>query len=117
MQAEEISKKQKKGIHKGGEGGKIPHFNDLSGGKGKKIDATKCKNMFQFLQDDQNLIGVVEIVLNGSRFKVRFTHQNLMAICVLDGVRSLPNEGDFKKVSQEALIYSKINANQRDIQV
>jgi len=30
---------------------KVPSFNDLSGGKGKKIDASKAKNMFPFLKD------------------------------------------------------------------
>jgi hypothetical protein len=40
------------------------------------------------------------LVLNGSRFKVRFNNQPVMAVVVLDGVRALPNEGDFKKISE-----------------
>jgi hypothetical protein len=46
---------------------------------------------------------VVELVLNGSRFKVRFNQQHIMAILVLDGIRCLPNEGEYTKVSEEAL--------------
>lgn len=65
----------------------------MSGGKGKKIDAAKAKNLFTYLQDEPNLTGVIEIVLNGSRFKVRFNEQHIMAIVVLDGVRCLTNEG------------------------
>lgn len=36
---------------------------------------------------------------------------------VLDGVRCLPNEGPFQKVSEEALIFSKENAQQRDVKI
>lgn len=95
----------------------MPNFNDLSGGKGKKIDASKAKNIFPFLKDEKNLTGVIDLVLNGSRFKVRFNNNNVMAVMVLDGVRALPNEGEFKKISEEALQYSKANALQRDIEI
>lgn len=67
-------------------------MNDLSGGKGKKIDSGKCKNIFPFIKDEVRN-GVVDLVLNGSRFKMRFTNQHVMAIMVLEGVRCLPNEG------------------------
>jgi hypothetical protein len=67
----------------------VPNFNDLSGGKGKKIDASKAKNIFPFLKDEKNLTGVIDLVLNGSRFKVRFNNNNVMAVMVLDGVRAL----------------------------
>jgi hypothetical protein len=40
-----------------------------------------------------------------------------MAIMVLEGVRCLPNEGPFAKASEEALQYSKMRANQRDIEI
>ena len=95
----------------------MPNFNDLSGGKGKKIDASKAKNIFPFLKDEKNLTGVIDLVLNGSRFKVRFNNNNVMAVMVLDGVRALPNEGEFKKISEEALQYSKANSLQRDIEI
>lgn len=49
--------------------------------------------MYEFLSDEPHLTGVTELVLNGSRFKVRFNQQHVMAILVLDGVRCLPNEG------------------------
>lgn len=96
---------------------KIPTYNDVSGGKGKKIDASKAKNLFTYLQDEPHLTGVIEIVLNGSRFKLRFNEQHVMAIVVIDGVRCLPNEGDFTKISEEALNFAKTNALQRDCEV
>jgi hypothetical protein len=65
----------------------------LSGGKGKKVDASKCKNIYPFLKDATIINGVVDLVLNGSRFKVRFNNQHVLAIVVLEGVRCLPNEG------------------------
>lgn len=42
---------------------------------------------------------MIDLVLNGSRFKLRFNNQPVMAVMVLDGVRALPNDGDFKKAS------------------
>jgi staphylococcal nuclease domain-containing protein 1 len=96
---------------------KVPTFNDISGGRGKKIDPTKAKNIFPFLKDERNLTGTIDIVLNGSRFKVRFNNQPVMVVMVLDGVRALPNEGEFQKISEEALQYSKANALQRDVEV
>ena len=71
---------------------KAPNWNDLSGGRGKKIDAGKCKNLFPFIKDDTKH-AVIDLVLNGSRFKMRFNSQNVLAIMVLEGVRCLPNEG------------------------
>lgn len=96
---------------------KVPTFNDISGGKGKKVDAAKAKTLFEFLQDQPHLTGVTELVLNGSRFKVRFNQQHVMAILVLDGVRCLPNEGEYMKCSEDALQFSKMNALQRDFQI
>lgn len=90
--AEAKGKKERKGIHQS-EHIKIPSYNDVSGGKGKKVDASKAKALFDFLKDEPFLSGVIELVLNGSRFKVRFNQQHVMAIVVIDGVRCLPNEG------------------------
>lgn len=90
--AEAKGKKERRGLHKA-EHIKIPNYNDVSGGKGKKVDASKAKALFEFLKDEPVLTGVIELVLNGSRFKVRFNQQHVMAIVVLDGVRCLPNEG------------------------
>lgn len=88
--AEAKGKKDRKGIHSNFDA-KPPNFNDLSGGRGKKIDAAKCKNIFPFIKDEKNVTGVVDLVLNGSRFKIRFNQQHILAIMVLDGVRCLPN--------------------------
>ena len=115
-EAEEHAKKERKGVH-GKDQIKIPTYNDISGGKGKKIDASKAKTLFEFLKDEPFLSGVIELVLNGSRFKVRFHQQHVMAIVVLDGVRCLPNEGEFAKISEEALNFSKCIALQRDFEI
>jgi staphylococcal nuclease domain-containing protein 1 len=80
--AEAKGKKDRKCIH-GNNESKAPNFNDLSGGKGKKIDAGKCKNIFPFIKDEAHITGVVDLVLNGSRFKVRFHNQHVLAIMVL----------------------------------
>ena len=48
--AETKGKKERKGLHKS-EYIKVPTFNDISGGKGKKVDAAKAKSLFEFLQD------------------------------------------------------------------
>lgn len=109
-------KKEKKGVHSGHDA-KAPNFNDLSGGKGKKIDASRCKNIFPFIQDETNLTGVVELVLNGSRFKMRFNQQHVLAIMVLEGVRCLPNDGAFAKASEEAIQFSKQHISQRDVEI
>jgi len=115
-EAEAKGKKDRKGLY-GNQDVKAPNFNDLSGGRGKKIDASKCKNIFPFIKDEAHITGVVDLVLNGSRFKVRFNNQHVLAIMVLEGVRCLPNEGEFAKASEEALQYSKLNANQRDVEI
>ena len=96
---------------------KPPNFNDLSGGRGKKVDAGRCKNIFPFIKDEKNLTGVIDLVLNGSRFKMRFIQQPILVIMVLEGVRCLPNEGSFSKASEQALQFSKLKANQRDVEV
>ena len=89
-EAEAKGKKERKGLHSNFDA-KPLNFNDLSGGKGKKIDAGRCKNIFPFIKDERNLTGVVDLVLNGSRFKMRFNNQHVMVIMVLEGVRCLPN--------------------------
>lgn len=97
--AEAKGKSDKKGLF-GHSDAKAPNFNDLSGGKGKKIDASRCKNIFPFIKDEAVITGVIDLVLNGSRFKVRFNNQHVLVIMVLEGVRCLPNEGDFSKASE-----------------
>jgi hypothetical protein len=81
-EAEAKGKKDRKGIFSGVDAKPI-NFNDLSGGKGKKIDASRCKNIFPFIKDEKALTGVIDLVLNGSRFKMRFNQQPVLAIMVL----------------------------------
>lgn len=98
--ADEEAKKKKKGLH--GESVRVPVFNDITSGReGRyKVDITKSKSIFSFLKDEKRLSGVVEVVLNGSRLKIRMHQQSCYIILVLEGIRCLPNEGDFKKWSQ-----------------
>lgn len=56
--ADEHSKKAKRGIHSGIDI-KLPTYNDISGGKNKKIDASKAKDMFEFLKDVPYLSGTI----------------------------------------------------------
>ena len=95
-------------------------FNDISaaGKDGKfKIDLPKAKTIYNFLKDEKKLTGVVEFVLNGSRFKIRMHQQSCYIIFVLDGIRALPNEPEFKKWSQNALDFSKETLLQRDVDI
>lgn len=48
--AEEKSKKAKKCLFSG-TNIRVPSYNDISGGKNKKIDSTKAKTLFNFLKD------------------------------------------------------------------
>lgn len=48
--SEERGKKERKGLYKS-EHIKIPSYNDVSGGKGKKLDAGRSKTLFEFLKD------------------------------------------------------------------
>jgi len=97
----------------------VPVFNDITSGReGRyKVDIAKSKSIFSFLKDEKRLSGVVEVVLNGSRLKIRMHQQSCYIILVLEGIRCLPNEGEFKKWSQEALEYSKENISQHDVDI
>lgn len=95
-------------------------FNDISvaGKDGKfRIDMPKAKTIYNFLKDEKKLTGVVEFVLNGSRLKIRMHQQSCYIIFVLDGIRALPNEPEFKKWSQASLDYSKEALLQHDVEI
>lgn len=54
--------------------------------------------------------GVIELVLNGSRFKIRVNEFNCYLMFVLQGVRCLPNDENFPGYdvwSNRALNYTK----------
>lgn len=62
----------------------------------------------------------MDLVLNGSRFKVRLVNQQTYIIFTLHGVRCLPNDSNVKtsaEISQKALLYSKENLLQRDVEL
>lgn len=65
-----------------------PKFNDLTQQKNQK----NTKSYFEFLKEEKNIQGMIDLVLNGSRFKVRLDKQNTYIILVLEGVRCLPND-------------------------
>lgn len=64
---------------------RIPIFNDITSGRdGKhKVDIAKSKAIYNFLKDEKKLTGVVEFVLNGSRFKIRMHQQSCYIILVV----------------------------------
>ena len=113
--AEEKGKKSKLGIFKSAEKA-LARFNDLTLPK----QSSKAKNFYNFLKEEKNILGVIELVLNGSRFKVRLNQQNSQILLVLHGIRCLPNDENYKsyaKYSEEALRFSKENILQRDVEV
>lgn len=58
----------------------------------------------------KNLSGVVELILNGSRFKVRVNEFSRYIMLVLSNVRCIPLDDNFKGYdvwSNKALEYSK----------
>lgn len=117
-EADSEALKKKKGLH--GQPIRIPVFNDISvaGKDGKfRIDIPKAKTIFNFLKDEKKLTGVVEFVLNGSRLKIRMNQQSCYIIFVLEGIRALPNEPEYKKWSQAALDYSKEALLQHDVEI
>lgn len=78
MVAEDQAKKKNLGIHSTGEyKGKV--YRDLSDRKNQ----AQAKNILTHLKDSGRLTGVVELVLNGSRVKVRVNEQNCYVMMVL----------------------------------
>ena len=63
--ASEIAMKAKKGIN--GKEALIPKLNDFT----TKGGAGKAKESFQFLKNEKKISGVVDLVLNGCRLKIR----------------------------------------------
>lgn len=81
----------------------LPKFNDLT-------TPAKAKQAFTFLKDEKRVTGIVEVVLNGSRFRVRFNEQKSFGILLLSGVKCLPNDPNFpecQKFSNIALQFAK----------
>ena len=116
--ADEQAAKKKKGLH--GDNIRTPVFNDVTvvGKDNKhKIDIQRAKTYYSYLRDEKKLSGVVEFVLNGSRLKLRMHQQSCYIVFVIDGIKCLPNEPEFKKWSQAALDYSKEALQQRDVEI
>lgn len=64
--------------------------------------------------------GVVELVLSGSRYKVRLNAHNSYIILALQGIKCLPNDAnikDYAEISNKALLYAKENLLQRDVEL
>jgi staphylococcal nuclease domain-containing protein 1 len=93
-----------------------PKFTDLTQ---SKTNVSKIKQFFSFNASEKKIPAVVDLVLNGSRFKVRLINQQTSIIFTLHGVRCLPNDSNVKasaEISQKALQYSKENLLQRDVE-
>lgn len=72
------------------------------------------------MKDEKKLTGVVDLVLNGSRFKLRFDQSACYGIFVLAGIKCFPNDPNFpdhQKYSNLALQFSKQNVLQRDVEI
>ena len=66
------------------------------------------------------MAGVVELVLSGSRYKVRLNAQSTYIILALQGIKCLPNDAnikDYQDISNKALTFAKENILQRDVEV
>lgn len=88
--AQEAATKAQRNLH-GKNQKQPPKFNDYSlPGK-----AQLAKQAFTFLKDEKKLTGTVDLVLNGSRFKIRFDQSACYGIVVLSGVKCLPNDPNF----------------------
>lgn len=95
----------------------FPKFIDLTVNDTKT--AMRSREIFSTLKEsNKRYHGVIEAVINGSRFKVRISEQNTLVWFVLEGVRCLPNDenyNNFPKWSSKALEFSRDNMYQRDI--
>ena len=114
-EAEEKGKEAKKGLFSSKEKS-VVKFNDLSFQK----NPSKIKAFYQFIQGEKKLAGVVELVLNGSRFKLRLNTHSTYIIFALQGIKCLQNDAnikDYQELSNQALLYSKENLLQRDVEV
>lgn len=114
-EAEERAKKAKAGQYSSSNA-PAPRFNDLSIDK----NLGKAKQVYTFLKEEKKLTGVVELVLNGSRFKLRINQQNCYILFVLNGIKCMPNDPNDpvgSQYSQQALQYSKSNLLQRDADI
>ncbi len=70
----------------------------------------QAREAFPHLKEGGKLTGVIELVLNGSRFKVRVNELKCQIIFLLSGIRCLPNDKNmpnFEVWSGQALNYSK----------
>jgi staphylococcal nuclease domain-containing protein 1 len=102
--AGETAMKSKKGIH--GKDAQPPKLNDFT----NKGGAGKAKESFQFLKSEKRISGVVDLVLNGCRLKVRVAQNNSLNLFLLQGIKCLPNDPnfpEFQKFSNLALQYAK----------
>lgn len=114
-EAEEKGKESKRGLFSSKEK-VVVKFSDLSIQK----NASKIKAFYSFIQGEKKLSGVVELILNGSRFKLRLNSHNSYLIFALQGIKCLPNDSniqDYAEFSNKALLYSKENLLQRDVEV
>lgn len=66
----------------------LPKVSDLS----VNPNIQRSRDAFDSLRTLRKLSGVVELVLNGSRLKIRFLEANYTSIFLLAGVKCLPNE-------------------------
>lgn len=114
-EVEDQARTAKKGLF-GLQEKQIVKYNDLSFQK----NAVKVKQFYSFNQNEKKSPAVVELVLSGSRYKIRLINQQTMVLFSLQGIRCLPNDSNVKayqETSAKALAFSKENLLQRDVEV
>lgn len=85
-----------------------------------KNNVAKAKQFYNFNQNEKRVPAIVELVLSGSRYKVRLLTQQTYIIFALQGVRTFPNDTNVKSYAEnsaKALLFSKENLLQRDVEL
>lgn len=71
----------------------------------EKENNNKAQTYFNFLKKEKDIDGVIELVISGSKFKVRLVKFNCYVMIKLQGIKTLPfdkNFPDYEKYSNKA---------------
>jgi len=116
VEAEEHARNKKLGIHSERVIKKHKSYTDYS----RQEFAVKAQKFYDYIKNEKTVMGVVELVLNGSRYKVRLDQFNCYVMVKLQAVKTLmydPNYPEYQVWSNAAKEYAKDNILQRDIRL
>jgi len=105
-EAEEEAIQKKRGIHSKKDFIKIEAYTDYT----RKESAKKAQTFFNYIKNEKEVNGVVELVLNGSRFKIRIDAFKCFMIVKLQGIKTLQfdkNYPDYEKFSNLSFNFAK----------